>query len=62
VIPLGDHFKVIDTVLKGVMTGSYVAMQQFRAQGSGILINVASLLGKVPHTHHMLLQSMASWD
>jgi short-subunit dehydrogenase len=47
-IPLGDHFKVIDTVLKGVMTGSYVAMQQFRAQGHGTLINVASLLGKVP--------------
>jgi short-subunit dehydrogenase len=47
-VPLADHFKVIDTVLNGLMAGSYFAMKQFRKQGQGILINVASLLGKVP--------------
>jgi short-subunit dehydrogenase len=34
--------------LNGVVACSYLAMQQFRAQGHGTLINVASLLGKVP--------------
>jgi len=47
-IPLDDHFKVVDTVLNGVMAGSYFAMKQFRKQGFGHLINVAALLGKVP--------------
>ncbi len=47
-ISLCDHFKVIDTVLNGVIRGSYFAVQQFRKQQSGILINVAALMGKVP--------------
>jgi len=47
-VPLADHLKVIDTVLNGLMTGSYFAMKQFRKQGEGTLINVASMLGKVP--------------
>jgi len=47
-VPLEDHFKVVETILNGVMAGSYFAMKQFKAQRHGILINVASLLGKMP--------------
>lgn len=47
-IPLADHAKVIETNLLGVIYGSYFAIQQFRQQGSGTLINTASGLGKIP--------------
>jgi len=47
-VPLMDHVKVIQTDLLGTLYGSYCAIRQFRRQGAGILINVASLLGKVP--------------
>jgi NAD(P)-dependent dehydrogenase (short-subunit alcohol dehydrogenase family) len=47
-IPLEDHVRVIDTDLLGTLYGSYFAMQQFRKQGAGTLINVASVIGKVP--------------
>ncbi len=47
-VPLEDHVQVIETDLLGTMYGSYFAMQQFRKQGNGVLINVASVIGKVP--------------
>ncbi len=47
-IPLADHVQVIQTDLMGTLYGSYLAMTLFRKQGSGILINTASALGKVP--------------
>lgn len=47
-IPLEDHVRVIDTDLLGTIYGSYFAMQQFRRQGAGTLINVSSVIGKVP--------------
>jgi NAD(P)-dependent dehydrogenase (short-subunit alcohol dehydrogenase family) len=47
-VPLEDHVKVIETDLLGTLYGSYFAMQQFRRQGNGTLINVASVIGKVP--------------
>jgi len=47
-IPLEDHVRIIDTDLLGALYGSYFAMQQFRRQGSGTLISVASIIGKVP--------------
>ncbi len=47
-IPLDDHIRVIETDLIGTLYGSYFAMRQFRRQGSGTLINVASVIGKVP--------------
>ena len=47
-VPLAEHVKVIETDLLGTLYGSYVAMQQFKRQGNGILINVASIIGKVP--------------
>jgi short-subunit dehydrogenase len=47
-IPLVDHEQVIRTDLLGTLYGSYFAMRQFRQQGFGVLINVASIIGKVP--------------
>jgi len=47
-IPLADHVHVIETDLLGTLYGSYFAMQQFGTQNTGTLINVASVIGKVP--------------
>jgi short-subunit dehydrogenase len=47
-IPLQDQARVIDVNLKGVIYGSYAALRQFRKQGYGTLINVASVEGQVP--------------
>jgi short-subunit dehydrogenase len=47
-VPLADHVKVIQTDLLGTLYGSYFAMRQFRRQGNGTLINMASVIGKVP--------------
>lgn len=47
-IPLEDHVRVLDTDLLGTLYGSYFAMRQFRKQGAGTLINVSSVIGKVP--------------
>ncbi len=51
-IPLEDQRKVIETDLLGTLYGSYYAMEQFRKQGSGLLINIASVLGKVPAPYY----------
>src|SRR5262249_27126819 len=51
-IPLADHVKVIETDLLGVLYGSYYAMRQFRAQEYGTLINIASVIGKVPSPYY----------
>jgi short-subunit dehydrogenase len=47
-IPLADHLRVAQTNLLGTIAGSHVALVEFRANGEGVLINVASLLGRVP--------------
>ncbi len=47
-IPLEDHVRVIETDLLGALYGSYYAMRQFKQQGYGTLINVASIIGKTP--------------
>jgi short-subunit dehydrogenase len=44
-IPLEVHEQVIQTNVLGVLYGSYLAYRQFLAQGSGVLINIASELG-----------------
>ena len=44
-IPLEIHEQVICTNLLGTLYGSYCAYRQFRQQGGGVLINVASELG-----------------
>jgi short-subunit dehydrogenase len=46
-VPLEDHLRVIDVNVNGVITGSHYAMRQFRRQGAGTLINVASMTGRV---------------
>jgi short-subunit dehydrogenase len=51
-IPLQDHVRVIDVNLKGVLYGSYFAMQRFRQQGRGTLINIASVAGRVPFPYY----------
>jgi len=51
-IPLEDHLQVIGTDLLGTLYGSYFAMRQFHSQGAGILINIASVLGKVPAPYY----------
>jgi short-subunit dehydrogenase len=51
-VPIEDHVKVIETDLLGTVYGSYFAMQKFRQQGDGILINVASVVGKVPMPYY----------
>jgi short-subunit dehydrogenase len=47
-VPLDDHVQVIRTDLLGTVYGSYFAMRQFRRQGAGTLINMASVAGKIP--------------
>lgn len=47
-VPLEDHLRVIETSLQGVIIGSHVALNQFKQQGYGTLINVGSAAGKVP--------------
>lgn len=51
-IPLADHVQVIETNLLGTMYGSYVALQQFRRQKQGTLINMASVTGKIPAPYY----------
>jgi short-subunit dehydrogenase len=45
-VPLADHKQVIATNLLGTLYGSYFAYQYFVSQGHGVLINVASELGR----------------
>ncbi len=47
-IPVEDQARVIDVNLKGAIYGSYAAMRQFRQQGFGTLVNVASVEGRLP--------------
>jgi short-subunit dehydrogenase len=51
-IPLEDHTQVIETTLLGALYGSYLALRLFRRQRRGILINVASVAGKVASLHY----------
>jgi len=45
--PLEEHEQVIRTNLLGTIYGSHAALNQFREQGHGVLINLASFAGKV---------------
>ncbi len=51
-VPLEDHVRVIETDLLGTIFGSYYAMRQFRRQGQGTLINISSVLGKLPAPYY----------
>ncbi|WP_169818754.1 SDR family NAD(P)-dependent oxidoreductase [Niabella ginsenosidivorans] len=47
-VPLKDHSRIIDVNLKGTLYCSYEAIQQFRLQGYGKLINIASAESVLP--------------
>lgn len=51
-VPLEDYRRVIETNLFGCIHGARAAIACFREQGSGVLINVASVAGKIgqPYT------------
>lgn len=51
-IPLADHDRIVDVNLKGVIHGSHLALNQFRRQGQGTLVNIASVEGEVPLAWH----------
>ena len=51
-IPLRDHAQVIETDLLGTIFGTALALRQFRSQGSGTVINVASALGEIPAPYY----------
>jgi short-subunit dehydrogenase len=47
--PFEEHRRVIETNLFGAMHGARAVVPIFRAQGSGVLINVGSILSKIGH-------------
>jgi short-subunit dehydrogenase len=51
-VPVEDHARVVDVNLKGVIYGSHLALQQFRKQGHGVLINLGSVESEVPLAYH----------
>lgn len=51
-IPIEDHARVVDVNLKGVIYGSHLALQQFRKQGQGVLINLGSIESESPLAYH----------
>jgi len=51
-VPLEEHVQVLNTDLMGTVYGSYLAMKQFLLQNSGTLINVASMIGKIPAPYY----------
>jgi short-subunit dehydrogenase len=51
-IPIEDHARVVDVNLKGLIYGSHLALQQFRKQGQGVLINLGSVESEVPLAYH----------
>jgi short-subunit dehydrogenase len=51
-VPVEDHARVVDVNLKGVMFGSHAALQQFRKQGRGVLINLGSVESEIPLAYH----------
>lgn len=51
-IPLADHIQVVQTDLLGAIFGSYFALREFRRRNGGTLINVSSVLGKIPAPYY----------
>lgn len=47
-VPLADHARLVDVDLKGMMSGSHVALRRFVDRGEGVLVNVGSVAGEVP--------------
>ncbi len=47
-VPIEEHVRVVETNLIGAMRGAHVALGRFTAQGSGVLVNTASVESVVP--------------
>jgi short-subunit dehydrogenase len=47
-IPVEDHRQLIETDLLGAIYGCHAALRHFRERGAGILVNVSSVLGRIP--------------
>lgn len=50
--PIADHVRIVDTNLNGVIYGSHHALRQFKRQGSGTLINMGSVVSRVPMPYY----------
>lgn len=46
--PIEEHVRVVETNLAGAMRGAHTALRRFIAQGSGVLVNTASVESVVP--------------
>jgi short-subunit dehydrogenase len=51
-VPVDDHARIVDVNLKGVIYGSHLALQQFKRQGGGTLVNIGSVESVVPLAYH----------
>lgn len=51
-VPVEDHARVVDVNFKGVIYGSHLALEQFRKQGHGVLVNIGSVESEVPLAYH----------
>jgi short-subunit dehydrogenase len=47
-IPPSDFQRVLDVNISGYVNGARAALARFAAQGSGVLVNVASVVGETP--------------
>ncbi|WP_127125184.1 SDR family oxidoreductase [Georgenia sp. SYP-B2076] len=50
-VPIEDFRRVIDVNVMGYFHGSRAALRQMRRQGSGVLVNVSSIVGEVPQPY-----------
>ena len=50
-VPMEDFRRVLDVNIMGYVHGSRAALRQMRRQGSGVLVNVASVVGEVPQPY-----------
>jgi short-subunit dehydrogenase len=51
-VPIADQARIVDINLKGFIYGSHAAVQRFRTQGYGTLINLGSIESKSPLAYH----------
>ncbi|MDQ0734446.1 SDR family oxidoreductase [Arthrobacter agilis] len=50
-VPLRDFQRVIDVNVMGYVYGARAALERMQEQGSGVLVNVASIVGEVPQPY-----------
>jgi short-subunit dehydrogenase len=50
-VPLRDFERVIDVNVMGYVYGARAALERMQDQGSGVLVNVASIVGEIPQPY-----------